>query len=190
MTSQFEGAERIADKWGITRQDTDEFGLRSQQLAAQAWAEDRFATQIVPVTAPDADDEGNLLDTTHTVTRDEGLRETTLEKLATLKPVARPDGVHTAGSASQISDGAAAVLLMTADKAKALGLTPQGPHRRHLPRRRRPRPDAHRPDRRHQPPAAPHRHDDGRHRRVPRSTRRSPRSCSPGPRSSTSTWPR
>jgi acetyl-CoA C-acetyltransferase len=125
MTSQFEGAERIADKWGISRQDTDEFGFRSQQLAAQAWAEDRFATQIVPVTAPDADEEGNALDTTHMVTRDEGLRETTLEKLATLKPVARPDGVHTAGSSSQISDGAAAVLLMTADKAKALGLTPK-----------------------------------------------------------------
>jgi acetyl-CoA C-acetyltransferase len=125
MTSQFEGAERIADKWGISREDTDAFGLRSQQLAARAWDEDRFATQIVPVTAPDADEDGNLLDTTHTVTRDEGLRETSLEKLATLKPVARPDGVHTAGSASQISDGAAAVLLMTADRAKALGLTPK-----------------------------------------------------------------
>ncbi|HEU5083607.1 MAG TPA: steroid 3-ketoacyl-CoA thiolase [Acidimicrobiales bacterium] len=125
MTSQFEGAERIADKWGISRQDTDEFGLRSQQLAARAWAEDRFATQIVPVTAPDADEEGNVLDSTHTVTRDEGLRETSLEKLGQLKPVARPDGVHTAGSSSQISDGAAAVLLMTADKAKALGLTPK-----------------------------------------------------------------
>ncbi len=125
MTSQFEGAERIAEKWGISRADTDAFGLRSQQLAAQAWAEDRFGTQIVPVTAPDADEEGNLLDTTHEVTRDEGLRETTLEKLGTLKPVARPDGVHTAGSASQISDGAAAVLIMTADKAKELGLTPK-----------------------------------------------------------------
>ncbi|MFP5321945.1 MAG: steroid 3-ketoacyl-CoA thiolase [Acidimicrobiia bacterium] len=125
MTSQFEGAERIADKWGISRQDCDEFGLRSQERAAQAWAEDRFATQIVSVTAPDADEEGNVLDSTHTVTRDEGLRETSLEKLAQLKPVARPDGVHTAGSSSQISDGAAAVLLMTADKAKALGLTPK-----------------------------------------------------------------
>jgi acetyl-CoA C-acetyltransferase len=125
MTSQFEGAERIADKWGISRQDTDEFGLRSQQRAAQAWAEDRFATQIVPVTAPDADEDGNLLDSTHTVTRDEGLRETSLDKLAQLKPVARPDGVHTAGSSSQISDGAAAVLLMTADKARALGLAPK-----------------------------------------------------------------
>jgi acetyl-CoA C-acetyltransferase len=125
MTSQFEGAERIADKWGISRQDTDEFGLRSQELAARAWAEDRFATQIVPVTAPDADDEGTLLDSTHTVTRDEGLRETSLEKLAQLKPVAREDGVHTAGSSSQISDGAAAVLMMTAEKAEQLGLTPK-----------------------------------------------------------------
>lgn len=124
MTSQFEGAERIADKWEITRDDTDAFGLRSQQLAAQAWAEDRFATQIVPVEAPDVDEEGNATGTTHTVTADEGLRESNLEGLAKLKPVAREDGVHTAGSASQISDGAAAVLLMTAAKAESLGLTP------------------------------------------------------------------
>ncbi|MFZ6004801.1 MAG: steroid 3-ketoacyl-CoA thiolase [Actinomycetota bacterium] len=122
MTSQFEGAERIADKWGITRADTDAFGLRSQQLAAQAWAEDRFGTQIVPVEAPDVDEEGKPTGTTHTVTRDEGLRETSLEKLAELKPVARPDGVHTAGSSSQISDGAAAVLLMTAERAAELGV--------------------------------------------------------------------
>ncbi|MFP5255087.1 MAG: steroid 3-ketoacyl-CoA thiolase [Acidimicrobiia bacterium] len=125
MTSQFEGAERIADKWGITRDDTDRFGLRSQQLAAQAWAEDRFGTQIVPVEAPDVDEEGKPTGTTHTVSRDEGLRETSLEKLAELKPVARPDGVHTAGSSSQISDGAAAVLMMTAERAEQLGLTPK-----------------------------------------------------------------
>jgi len=125
MTSQFEGAERIAEKWGITREDTDAFGLRSQQLAAQAWAEDRFGTQIVAVDAPDVDEEGKPTDTMHTVSRDEGLRETSLEKLAELKPVARPDGVHTAGSSSQISDGAAAVLLMTAERAEALGLTPK-----------------------------------------------------------------
>ncbi|UDY36982.1 steroid 3-ketoacyl-CoA thiolase [Dermatobacter hominis] len=125
FTSQFEGAERIADKWGVTRADCDEFGLRSQQLAAQAWAEDRFAGQYVPVTAPDLDEERNPLDSTHVVDRDEGLRETTLEKLATLKPVAREDGVHTAGSSSQISDGAAAVLLMTAEKAAELGVTPR-----------------------------------------------------------------
>jgi acetyl-CoA C-acetyltransferase len=125
MTSQFEGAERIADKWGITREDTDAFGLRSQQLAAQAWAEERFGTQIVPVEAPDVDEEGKPTGTTHTVSRDEGLRETSLEKLAELKPVGRPDGVHTAGSSSQISDGAAAVLLMTAERAEALGLRPR-----------------------------------------------------------------
>jgi acetyl-CoA C-acetyltransferase len=125
MTSQFEGAERIAEKWGISRADTDAFGFRSQQNAATAWAEDRFGTQIVPVEAPDVDEEGKPTGTTHTVSRDEGLRETSLEKLAELKPVARPDGVHTAGSSSQISDGAAAVLLMTAEKAAELGLTPK-----------------------------------------------------------------
>lgn len=125
MTSQFEGAERIADKWGISRADADEFGLRSQQRAAQAWAEDRFATQIHAVEAPDLDDEGNRLDTSHLVSRDEGLRDTTLDGLAGLKPVAREDGVHTAGSSSQISDGAAAVMLMTADRAAELGLTPK-----------------------------------------------------------------
>jgi acetyl-CoA C-acetyltransferase len=122
FTSQFEGAERIADKWGITRRDTDEFGLLSQRRAAQAWAEGRFDTQVVPVDAPDVDDEGKPTGTTHHVARDEGLRDTSLEALAGLKPVARPDGVHTAGSSSQISDGAAALLMMTADKAAELGL--------------------------------------------------------------------
>ena len=125
MTSQFEGAERIADKWEITREDTDRFGLASQQRAITAWEEDRFAGQYVTVEAPDVDDEGNPTGTTHTVERDEGLRETTLEKLSTLKPVAREDGVHTAGNASQISDGAAAVLVMTEEKATELGLTPR-----------------------------------------------------------------
>jgi acetyl-CoA C-acetyltransferase len=125
MTSQFEGAERIADKWGITREDTDAFGFASQQRAAQAWTEDRFAGQYVTVEAPDMDDDGNPTGTTHTVDRDEGLRETTLEKLASLKPVARENGVHTAGNASQISDGAAAVMMMTAEKADELGLTPK-----------------------------------------------------------------
>jgi acetyl-CoA C-acetyltransferase len=125
MTSQFEGAERIATKWGITRQDTDAFGLRSQQNAKRAWDEGRFEGQLVEIDAPDVDGEGNPTGTTHHVSRDEGLRETTLEALAGLKPVAREDGVHTAGSSSQISDGAGAVLIMTADKASALGLTPK-----------------------------------------------------------------
>jgi len=122
FTSQFEGAERIAERWGITRDDADAFGLRSQELAAQAWAEGRFETQIVPIEAPDVDEEGKPTGTFHTVARDEGLRETTLEKLQTLKPVAREDGVHTAGSSSQISDGAAALVLMTRERADELGL--------------------------------------------------------------------
>jgi acetyl-CoA C-acetyltransferase len=122
FTSQFEGAERIADKWGITRSDTDEFGLLSQQRAARAWAEGRFDTQVVPVDAPDVDDDAKPTGTAHHVPRDEGLRDTSLEALAGLKPVARPDGVHTAGSSSQISDGAAALLMMTAGKAEELGL--------------------------------------------------------------------
>jgi acetyl-CoA C-acetyltransferase len=125
FTSQFEGAERIADKWGITRADTDAFGLASQQRAAQAWAEGRFDTQIVGIDAPDLDDEGKPTGSSHRVERDEGLRDTTAEALAGLKPVARPDGVHTAGSSSQISDGSAAVVLMSADKASSLGLRPR-----------------------------------------------------------------
>lgn len=125
FTSQFEGAERIADRWGVSRTDCDEFGLLSQQRAQRAWDEGRFDGQVSPVDAPDLDEHGAPTGTTHRVARDEGLRETTLEKLSTLKPVAREDGVHTAGSASQISDGAAAVLLMSAEKAAALGLTPR-----------------------------------------------------------------
>ena len=125
LTSQFEGAERIAEKWGITREDTDAFGLRSQQLAAKAWSEGRFDAQITPVDAPVLDAEGNQTGETRRVTKDEGLRDTTLEALSALKPVARPDGVHTAGTSSQISDGAAALLLTTPDKASKLGLAPK-----------------------------------------------------------------
>ncbi len=122
FTSQFEGAERIADTWGITRADADAFGFRSQQLAAAAWAEGRFESQIVAIDAPDLDEEGKPTGTTHNVSRDEGLRETTLEKLGTLKAVARENGVHTAGSSSQISDGAAALLLTSPERADELGL--------------------------------------------------------------------
>ena len=123
-TSQFEGAERIARKWDITRDDTDRLGLRSQELGAQAWAEDRFATQVIPVDAPDLGDDGKPTGTTHHVARDEGLRDTSLETLGNLKAVVGDDGVHTAGTSSQISDGAAAVLMMTAEKAAELGVTP------------------------------------------------------------------
>ena len=126
MTSQFEGAERIAEKWGISRQDTDGFGFTSQQHAARAWAEGRFDGQYIELDAPDVDEEGKPTGTTHRVNKDEGMRETTLEKLASLKAVLdRTPAVHTAGNSSQISDGAAAVLLMTEEKAAALGLTPR-----------------------------------------------------------------
>ncbi|HEV3227797.1 MAG TPA: steroid 3-ketoacyl-CoA thiolase [Acidimicrobiales bacterium] len=124
-TTQFEAAERIADKWGITRDETDALGVQSQARAARAWNEGRYDTQIVPVDAPDLGEDGKPTGTTHRVAKDEGLRDTTREALAGLKPVARPDGVHTAGSSSQISDAAAAVLITTRAKAEALGLTPR-----------------------------------------------------------------
>jgi len=125
FTSQFEAAERIADKWGISRADTDAFGFESQRRAAQAWDEDRFATQVVGVDAPVLGEDGKPTGETTRITRDEGMRDTTLEGLGNLKAVAREDGVHTAGTSSQISDGAAAVLLMSAEKAAALGVTPK-----------------------------------------------------------------
>ncbi len=125
FTSQFEGSERIAEQWGITRADADEFGKLSQDRAAQAWAEGRYATQVLPVEAPDVDQAGMPTETTHRIERDEGVRETTLEGLAALKPTGRPDGVHTAGTSSQIADGAGALLLMARQKADALGLAPK-----------------------------------------------------------------
>ena len=121
MTSQFEGAERIADKWEVTRADTDAWGVESQARAARAWNEDRFSGQYIEVEAPEVNEAGEVVGTRR-ITKDEGLRETTLEKLSSLKPVARPEGVHTAGNSSQISDGASAVLMMTEEKAKSLGL--------------------------------------------------------------------
>jgi acetyl-CoA C-acetyltransferase len=113
LPNQFEGADRIATDFGITREDLDAFGLASQQKAARAWAEERFKSQIAPIDTPDG-----------TVDRDQGLRETSLEKLAALKPV-QDGGFHTAGTSSQISDGAAAVMLASRDKAAALGLKPR-----------------------------------------------------------------
>jgi acetyl-CoA C-acetyltransferase len=125
FASQFQGAEMIAKEYGISREDTDRFGLRSQQLAIQAWKENRFEREIVPVEAPALDADGKPTGEMRTVSRDEGLRETSLEKLAQLKAVVDPDGVHTAGTSSQVSDGAAAVLLASPAKAKALGLKPR-----------------------------------------------------------------
>jgi acetyl-CoA C-acetyltransferase len=123
-TSQFEGAERIATKYGITRLDAEQFGLASQHRARAAIDEGRFEGQIVPLEATQVGEDGKRLDETKSFAVDEVPRETSLEALAQLKPVAREDGIHTAGTSSQIADGAAAVLLMTADKAAALGVQP------------------------------------------------------------------
>ncbi len=125
FTSQFEGAERIATKYGITRDDTDRFSLESQLRAARAISEGRFDAQLVPLEVPVIQEGGERTGETRVVTRDEVPRQTSLEALAALKPVARPDGIHTAGSSSQVADGAAAVLLMTAEKARELGCRPR-----------------------------------------------------------------
>ena len=123
FTSQFEGAERIATKYKIARRDTDQFGLESQLRAARAIAEKRFESQVVPVQVPVRD--GDPIAEIHTFDRDEVPRQTSLEALGGLKPVARPDGIHTAGSSSQVADGAAAVLLMSESKARELGCRPR-----------------------------------------------------------------
>ncbi|MBJ7292684.1 MAG: acetyl-CoA C-acyltransferase [Ilumatobacteraceae bacterium] len=118
LVPQGESAEMIADKWNISRDDMDQFGLRSQEFAARATREGRFDGQILPV----LDADGNMM------TVDEGLRETTIEKLATLKTPFRSEedgGRVTAGNSSQITDGAAAILIMSEDKARQLGLTPR-----------------------------------------------------------------
>jgi acetyl-CoA acyltransferase len=109
------GAEEIADTWGFSRTQLDEYALRSHERAQAATAEGRFTAQIAPVTNPDG----------VVVSTDEGIRPgSTLEKLASLKPAFKSDGKITAANSSQISDGAAALLIMTSEKAAALGLTP------------------------------------------------------------------
>lgn len=110
LPDQFTAAERIARRRGLTRERLDWFGARSQQLAAKAWSDGRFEREIVPV--------GD-------VTRDQGLRETTVEGLGRLKPVLGEGSLHTAGTSSQISDGAAAVLVMSREAAQRLGLRPR-----------------------------------------------------------------
>jgi len=124
LPNQYVAAERIAARRGLTRDEVDRFGLRSQTLAQQAWAEGRFDRETVPVKAPVLDAGGQPTGETRTVDRDQGLRETSLEALARLKPVL-PDGLHTAGTSSQISDGAAAVLLLDERRARELGLRPR-----------------------------------------------------------------
>jgi acetyl-CoA acyltransferase len=113
------GADMIADEYNISREDLDAFAAESQRRAAQATAEGRFENEIIPV--PVRIDGETVL-----MTRDEGIREgSTVEKLATLKPAFKEDGKITAGNSSQISDGAAAILIMSRSKAEELGLKPR-----------------------------------------------------------------
>ncbi|WP_132992976.1 steroid 3-ketoacyl-CoA thiolase [Gordonia zhaorongruii] len=124
MPNQFEAAERIARRRDISRADVDALGVRSQANAKRAWDEGRFDREVLTVKAPERTKEGELTGETLEVTKDQGLRETTADSIAGLKPVL-DGGIHTAGTASQISDGAAAVLIMDEDKARQLGLTPR-----------------------------------------------------------------
>jgi acetyl-CoA C-acetyltransferase len=121
---QFSSAERIAKNRGITREDVDALALRSQQNAARARDEGRFAKEILPIDAPVLNAEGQRTGETRRIDTDQGIRESTLEGLAKLAPVAE-GGIHTAGNSSQISDGAAAILWMTAERARELGLRPR-----------------------------------------------------------------
>jgi acetyl-CoA acetyltransferase family protein len=112
-------AELIAEKWALSREELDEYALGSQQRAAQATAEARFDRELVPVPV-------SVDGVTSVMTEDEGIRpDTTAARLAALKPAFKPDGVVTAGNSSQISDGAAAVLIASEEAAARLGLTPR-----------------------------------------------------------------
>src|SRR5438874_8649958 len=112
-------AELIAEKWDISREDNDRFSLESHLRAARATDEGRFEQEIIPV--PVTGEEGAAL-----FSRDEGIRpDSSLEKLASLKPAFKPDGVVTAGNSSQISDGAAAMLVTSEEAAARLGLEPR-----------------------------------------------------------------
>ena len=121
---QFSAVERIVAKRGITRQDVDAFACESQRRAKVAWEEGRFDREVIQVEAPILGEDGQPTGESRQVTKDQGLRDTTMEALAGLNPVTE-GGVHTPGNASQISDGAAAVLWMSADEAIARGLKPR-----------------------------------------------------------------
>ncbi|MFK7916243.1 MAG: steroid 3-ketoacyl-CoA thiolase [Pseudomonadales bacterium] len=123
-TSQFQGAAMIAEEYQLGRSDADQFGLKSQQNAARAWAEGRFDREIIPIEAPVLDKEFKPTGAMQTVSRDEGLRETTMDALQSLQPVPGQE-VHTAGSSSQVSDGAAVLLLASKSACEKYGLTPR-----------------------------------------------------------------
>jgi acetyl-CoA acyltransferase len=119
-------AEMIADKWGLSREDLDAFALRSQQRAAVARDEGRFENEIVAVRSIHRDKEtGDVAESDELVSADEGIRDSSPEALANLKPAFKPDGKVTAGNSSQITDGASATLIMSEEKANQLGLRPR-----------------------------------------------------------------
>ncbi len=122
--TQFEMAERIAKNRGLTREMADALACESQRRAKIAWAEGRFDREVVSIEAPVLGEDGKPTGATRRVSRDQGLRDTTMEGLAALKAMI-PGGVTTAGSSSQVSDGAAAVLWMSAAEAKKRGLKPR-----------------------------------------------------------------
>jgi acetyl-CoA C-acetyltransferase len=124
MPDQFTAAERIATLRGITRGDVDALGLASQENAGRAWEEGRFEREVIPIEAPVITQDGSS-GGVQLVRRDQGLRETTADGLASLKPVLGEGGIHTPGNSSQISDGAAAVLWMSEQRAKSEGLRPR-----------------------------------------------------------------
>ena len=121
------GAEMIAERWNLSREDLDAFSASSHQKAARATAEGRFEKEILPVSLKHKDKEsGKVTESDELVTADEGIRpDSTVESLGKLKPAFKPDGLITAGNSSQITDGASAVLVMSEEKAAALGLTPR-----------------------------------------------------------------
>ena len=121
---QFTSAERIANNRGITREDVDRLALASQEKAARATEQGHFEREILPLDVPVTGEDGQPTGETRRVDRDQGIRPSTLEGLAQLKPVME-GGIHTAGNSSQISDGASAVLWMSREKAESLGLRPR-----------------------------------------------------------------
>lgn len=124
MPTQFGAAERIAERRGLTRQDLEELGHRSQANAKRAWDEGRFDREVMSLEAPVLGEDGQPSGEMRVVDRDQGLRETTLEGMAKLKPISE-EARHTAATSSQISDGAAAVLWMSRERADSLGLRPR-----------------------------------------------------------------
>lgn len=124
LPNQFEGADRIVRDRGFNRQDVDAFGVWSQQKARAAADAGHFTREIFGVTAPVLDESRAPTEQMHVVDADQGIRDTTLEGLGALKPVL-DGGIHTAGTSSQVSDGASALLLMDSDLAASLGLRPR-----------------------------------------------------------------